>query len=86
MKTEEIINVINNSGIKYITDFLNRAHKMFPDIRNVTIINKQDMGTFGILASARFNNGMDDIIVKGYLYPVDNWSEKTHGYVTSKKI
>ena len=86
MTTEEILRVINNSSIRTLTEFIDTAQKMFPEITNISIINKQDMGLSGILATARFNLGMDDIVVKGFLYQNDKWTPETHGYVIAKRI
>ena len=86
MTTEEIVRIINGTSLKTLTDFVEYSKKVFPDIDNYTIIHKQDMGLAGILATARFNHGKDEIIVKGFLYPNDNWTEETHGYIIAKKI
>lgn len=86
MTTEEILRVINNSYIKTITELINRSEKIFPDISPITIIDKQDMGLSGTLATARFNNGTDEIYVRGFLYLTELWSEDTCGYIVAKKL
>lgn len=86
MSTEEVIRIINNSTIKTLSEFMEKAPKLFPDVDNFSIIHKQDMGLSGIIGTARFNVGMDDVIVKGFLYPTNNWTPETHGYVIAKKI
>lgn len=84
--TEDILRAINNSTIKTITEFINKAQKIFPDISQISIVKKQDMGISGILAWAEFNFNSDRIIVKGFLFPNKLWSEETHGYIIAKKI
>lgn len=86
MTTEEIIRVINNSDIKSVTDFINRAPRVFPEISNIVILDRVDLGLNGILTTAKFNNGDDEVIIKGFLYMKENWSPDTHGYVIAKKI
>ena len=44
------------------------------------------MGISGSLVSARFYHGKDEILVKGFHYLPDNWSEETHGYIIAKQI
>lgn len=86
MTTEEIIRIINNSYIMTISEFINRSSKLFTDITTPTIIHKQDMGISGSLVSARFYHGKDEILVKGFHYLPNNWSEETHGYIIAKQI
>ena len=86
MSTDEMLNVVNNSTICSITEFINKAPKMFPDIKEISIVQKQDMGVSGSLAWAEFNFGQDHIIVKGWLHANKLWSPDTHGYVLAKKI
>ena len=81
MTTKEIIRVINDSYIRSITNFINKAPRLFPGISNIEILDKVDLGFNGILSTVKFNNGNDEIFVKGFLYPTDNWSPETHGYV-----
>lgn len=86
MTTDELVRVINNSDFRNLAHFFNRLEKMCPDVKSFSIIEKKDMGLSGILASARFYLGQDEIIVRGFLYETPNWSEETHGYITAKKI
>lgn len=86
MTTDEALRIINNSDFKYITEFINKAQKMFPNIEQISIVQKQDMGVSGILAWAEFNFNKDRILIKGFLYPNRLWSEETHGYIIAKKI
>ena len=86
MTVDEIVNIINNTDIRTITEFISKAYKMFPDIKDISVINKQEMGLSGIIATARFYVGMDCVIVKGFLYPNDRWTPETHGYVLAKKV
>ena len=81
-----MLRIVNNSTIRSITEFINKSHKLFPDIDEISIVKKQDMGVSGILACAEFNFGKDRIIVKGWLYTNELWSEETHGYIVAKKI
>lgn len=86
MTTDEVLRIINNSYIMSIQEFINKSKKLFPEINEITVVQKQDMGLSGILAWAEFNYGRDRIIIKGFLYPTKNWNEDTHGYVIAKKI
>ena len=86
MTTDEIIRVINNSDICSLDYFLKKYQQMFPEIYNVCVIDKKDMGVSGILAAARYNVEKDEVIIKGFLYTPKNWSPCTHGYVIAKKI
>lgn len=86
MTSEEIVNIINNSTIKTVTDFSYKMENLFPGTRGLEVINKKDLSNAGILCTARFYNGKDTIILKGFLYPNDNWHEETHGYITAKVV
>ena len=86
MTTNDLLNVINNSTIRTITEFMNKASRIFPDIRQITIVKKEDLGISGTLAWAEFDFGSDRILVKGWLYPNDLWSPETHGYILATKI
>ena len=86
MTTDDILKSINNSNIKSLTEFSTKCSNLFPDLTNRTVIHKRDMGVWGILAFMRCYNGMDEILIKGFLYPSDNWSEDTHGYIKAKRI
>lgn len=86
MTTDELIRVINNSDIRSISTFINKLQKICPDIKNISIIDKVDLGLSGIMSAVRFYNGTDEIIVKGFLYESPNWTNDTHGYIVAKKI
>ena len=86
MTTEEIVRVINNSYIRSLSEFIGKSQQLFPEISNVVILDKVDLGLNGILSTGRFYNGTDEIIVKGFLYLTDNWTPDTHGYVIAKNI
>ncbi len=86
MTTDEILRVINNSEMKTIFECIEKSKRMFPEIESLVIFHRQDMGVFGVFGAARFYVGKDEVLIKGYLYPSDSWSEKTHGYVIAKKI
>lgn len=84
--TEEIINQINNLELKSISEFSKKLNQLYPDVTNFSIIDRKDMGVLGIKSVARFYNGDEEIIVKGFLYPNNEWSESVHGYITAKKL
>lgn len=84
--TDEIIKSINSSHITSLSTFLNRAQKMIPGIHSVTLVNKVNYKTAGILATAQFTYNSDIIHVRGFLHTLNNWSEETHGYVTASKV
>ena len=86
MTTEEILNIINNSNIRTLNEFSNKCYTLLPELIDKTIIHKKDMGVSGILAIMRCYNRIDEILIRGFLYLPDNWSEETHGYIKAKKI
>ena len=82
----EIVNIINHSTIRTLSELSNKLNFLFPDANGFEIINKKDLGDSGILGIGKFYNEKETIIVKGFLYLTENWSEETHGYVTAKNV
>ena len=86
MTSIEVVNIINHSTIRTLSELSNKLKFLFPDAHGFEIINKNYLGDSGILGVGKFYNEKETIIVKGFLYLTDNWSEETHGYVTAKNV
>lgn len=83
---DKIIDNINNAWLTNLSNFINLAPKFVPNLRNISIQHKQDMGVAGIMATCIVETEEGPIIVKGFLYDTTKWSQETHGYVTASKI
>lgn len=83
---DEIVDKINAALFTNLTTFMNSANQFVPNLRNISIRHKQDMGVAGILAMCIVETEEGPIAVKGFLYETNKWSPETHGYVTASKI
>lgn len=71
---DEIIDKINAARFTNLTAFMNSATKFVPNLRNISIRHKHDMGVAGILAMCIVETEEGPIAVKGFLYEASNWS------------